>query len=214
MAGDSGLAGWGTFLVYVVAAWLCFRNARVSTAPATTGVRRIAQAQSRRRFWGVLAVLMLLLGCTRQFNLQALVAMGMRNFLLVDDLYAERSGLQVGLIIAIGGFGTIGLLIALFTLRRAEASVLTALIAAAALLVFTVIRIISLHAIDQFLALAPLPYIRVGDLIELVLLTIVAVASFAFVRGLRSENESARLRALSIQERRRLMGEKRRSTRS
>ena len=214
MAGDSGLDGWGIFFVYLVAAWLCLRNARGSVALATAGVRRVAQAQSRRRFWGALATLILLLGISRQFDLQALAASAMRGLLLVDDVYGERSGLQIGLIVAIGSFGMIGLLIALITFRRAEASVLAALVAAAFLIAFTILRTVSLHDIDHFLAIAPIPFVRVDDLIELGLLAVVALACFAFWRGLKGENESARLRALSINERRRIMGEKRRSARS
>lgn len=214
MAGNSGLNGWGVFFVYLVAAWLCFRNARLSVALATAGVRRVAQGRSRRRFWSALAALLLLLGISRQFDLQALAASAVRGLLLVDDVYGERSGLQIGLIVAIGSFGMIGLLIALVTFRRAEASVLAALVAAAILIVYAITRTISLHAIDQFLAAAPVPYVRVDDLIELVLLSVVTLACFAFRRGLQIENEGARLRALSIRERRRMMGEKRRVGRS
>lgn len=214
MAGDSGLDGWGIFLVYLVAAWLCLRNARGSVALATAGVRRVAQAQSRRRFWAVQAALILFLGITRQFDLQALAASVMRGLLLVDEIYGERSGLQIGLIVAIGSFGTLGLLIALVTFRRAEGSVLAALAVAAVLIAYTVIRTISLHEIDQFLSIAPMPHVHVADLIELGLLSLLALACFAFARGLKSENESARLRALSISERRRMLGEKRRAARS
>jgi hypothetical protein len=214
VAGDSGLDGWGLFFVYLVAAWLCLRNARGSVALTAAGMRRVAQAQSRRRFWGALAALILLLGISRQFDLQALAASAMRGLLLVDDVYGRRSGLQSGLIVAIGSFGMIGLLIALITFRRAEASVLAALVAAAFLIAFTIIRTVSLHDIDHVLAIAPIPFVRVDDLIELGLLAVVALACLAFWRALKSENESARLRALSINERRRMMGEKRRSVRS
>lgn len=211
---DFGPSGWLMFLVYLMAAWLCFRNARGSVALAAAGVRRLAQARSRRRFWMVLAVLLLLLGISRQFDLQALAANAVRTLLRADDVYGERSGLQIGLIATIGGFGTTGLLIALFSLRRAEISVLLALVGAALLVVFTIVRAVSLHDIDHFLARAVVPHVRFDALIELVPLTLIALASFAFSRGLRSENEVARLRALSIQERRRILGEKRRSARS
>lgn len=214
MAGDSGLNGWGIFFVYLVAAWLCLRNARGSAALAAAGVRRVAQARSRRRFWGALAALVMLLGIMRQFDLFALAAAAMRGIVVVDDAYGERSGLQIGLIVAIGTFGTIGLLIALVTFRRAEGSVLAALAVAALLIAYMLIRTVSLHAVDHVLSVAPLPYVRVDDLIELTLLGLLALACFAFSRGLRSENESARLRALSINERRRIMREKRRAGRS
>lgn len=210
IVGDPSLKGWTTFFVYLLAAWLALRNARGSTALAETGGRRIALARSRRRFWTVLAALLFLLGLTRQLDLQALSAEAMRSLLHLDGVYNERSGLQLALVVAIGTFGTIGLLIALFTFRKATAPLLVALIAAAALVIFTVIRTVSLHDVDALLAREALPYTQVNNLIELGLLALIAIASFAFSRGLRQENESARIRALSIQERRRLMGEKRR----
>ena len=212
--GDTSLGSWATFLVYLVAAWLCARNARSAAALAEAGGRRIAQARSRRRFWLVLAALLLLLGVTRQFDLQALAANLMREWLWTDGVYGERSGLQIGLIVAIGVFGTIGLLIALVSLRRAEPLVLVALLGAAALTLHTVIRAISLHDIDQFLGRHVVPYVRVNALIELSLLSVIAIASFVFDRNLKRESRTARLRAASIKERRRILGEKRRAGRS
>ena len=215
IVGDSSLNGWATFLVYCVAVWLCAANARRSFALADTGVRRIALARSRRRFWIVLASLLLLLGLTRQLDLQALAAQITRGVLHQDGVYEERSGLQIGLIAAIGIFGTIGLLVALFSFRRAEASVLVALMGTALLLIFTVIRTISLHDVDRLLRQdVVVPYVRVNNLIELGALAIIAGASTAFSRRLRDETRTARLRALAIQERRRLLGEKRRGKQS
>jgi len=212
---DPGLDGWATFLVYLVAAWLCLRNARSSAALAEAGGRRIAEARSRRRFWLVLGTLLLLLGVTRQLDLQQLAANLMRTLLRTDGVYGERNGLQLGLILAIGLFGVAGLLIALVSFRRAEPSVLVALLGAAFLFLFTAIRTISLHDIDQFLGRSVgLPHVRVNTLIELGLLALIAFASFVFDRGLQRESRSARLRALAIQERRRILGEKRRAARS
>jgi hypothetical protein len=54
----------------------------------------------------------------------------------------------------------------------------------------------------------PITYVRIDDLIELGLFSAIALAGFAFARGLRSEIESARFRAVPIRERRRLIGEK------
>jgi len=185
---DPSLNGWATFLVYLAAAW---------------------------RFWLVLAALLLLLGLTRQLDLQQLAANMMRALLRSDGVYGERSGLQLGLIVAIGIFGTMGLLIALMSLRRAEPSVLVALLGAAFLIIFTVIRTISLHDIDRILNHGVgLPRLRVNTLIEIGLLALIVIAGFAFGRGLKREGESARLRALSIQERQRILAEKRRSARS
>jgi len=214
IVGDPSLKGWATFLVYLAVAWLALHNALGSTALAEAGGRHIARARSRRRFWLVLAMLLLLLGLTRQLDLQVLAAGAVRGLLRVDEVYGERNGLQLGLVVAIGAFGTVGLLIALVTFRRASASLLAALLTAATLVIFTVIRTLSVHDIDRLLMREALPYTQVNNLIELGLLGLIGLSSFAFARGLRQEHESARLRALSIQERRRIMGEKRRAGRS
>ena len=84
--GDASLNGWGTFFVYLATAWLCAANAQRSFALIDTGVRRVATAQARRRFWTSLAVLLLLLGLTRLLDLQALVANMMRTLLRRDDV--------------------------------------------------------------------------------------------------------------------------------
>lgn len=215
LIGDRSFDGWAIFLVYLVAAWLTGRNARSSADLAEAGGRKIAQASARRRFWLVLAALLLLLGITRQFDLQTLAANLMRGLLDADGVYDERRGLQIGLIVAIGLFGTIGLLIALFGLRRAELPALVALLGAALLVLFTVIRAVSLHAIDQALGHGVgIPFLKLNSLVELGLLSLIAVASFLFDCNLKRESRAARLRALKIGERRRILGEKRRSGRS
>ena len=215
LVGDHSLGGWAIFFVYLVAAWLSGRNARDSADLAEAGGRRVAQARSRRRFWFVLALLLLLLGVTRQFDLQTLAANLMRGLLDADGVYDERSGLQIGLIVAIGAFGTAGLLIALVSLRKAEPSVLVALLGAGLLVLFTVIRAVSLHAIDQALGHGVgLPFLKVNSLVELGLLSLIAVAGFLFDRNLRRESRAAHLRSLKLRERRRILGEKRRSGRS
>lgn len=211
--GDGSLNGWATFLVYLVIAWLCFRNARGSVAQLGAGGRRVALARSRRRFWAVMAGFVMLLGLTRQLDLQALVANLARNILSADGMYDDRSQLQIALVIAVGAFGILGLVAALMTFRRADGPILTAMAGAVLLLVFTLIRTISLHDVDRFLRRGA-PHFQVNNLIEIGALLIIAAASLAFFRRLRGEAESARLRALSIQERRRRIGDKRSRGRS
>jgi len=210
---DASVNGWATFCVYLATATLCFYNSQRSAALA--GTKRVALAQSRRRFWLVLAALLLLLGLSRQLDLQALVASAARTVMREDDIYGERSGLQVGLVAAIGIFGTIGLLTALVSFRRIEASVLAAMAGAALLTIFTLIRAISLHDIDRLLMQGVgVSHAQVNNVIEIGVLALIAAAAFGFARQLRDEGEAARLRDLKIQERRRQLGEKRRAIRS
>ena len=163
----------------------------------------------------VLAALLLVLGLSRQLDLQALAAQAMRTLLRDDGDYGERSGLQIGLIAAIGAFGMIGLLIALVSFRRVEASVLAAMAGAALLMIFTLIRTISLHDVDRLLMQGVgVPHAQVNNVIEIGALSLIAAAAYGFTRQLRDEGEAARLRDLKIRERRRQLGEKRRASRS
>jgi hypothetical protein len=211
--GDASFNGWATFCVYLATAALCFFNARRSVALA--GGRQVALARSRQRFWLVLAGLLLLLGLSRQLDLQALAASAARAFLRDDGLYGERSDLQIGLVTAIGVFGAIGLLAALISFRRLEASVLAAMAGAALLMIFTLIRTISLHDIDRVLMQGVgVPHAQINNVIEIGMLLLIAGAAYGFTRQLRDEGEAARLRDLKIRERRRQLGEKRRASRS
>ena len=213
--GDPSLNGWATFCVYLVTAGLCAHDGWKSAAQVDAGGRQVAQSQSRRRFWILLAVLLVLLGLTRQLDLQALAAEGARDLLHADGVYCERTELQVALVAAIGGFGTIGLVIALVRFRRAEGSVLAAMAGAVLLVLLTLIRTISLHDVDRLLRQGlGVPHAHVNNLFEIGALVIIAAAAFAFSRALREESEVARLRRLGIQERRRQLAEKRRASRS
>ena len=215
IVGDSGLNGWATFLVYLVTAALCLLDARRSAALAEIGRRRVAIARSRRGFWLVLATLLVLLGLLRQLDLQALAANMGWTELVGEASYSQRSGLQQGLVAAIGAFGTIGLLIALFGIRRAEARLLAAMAGAASLVIFTLVRANSLDTVDRPLQQdAFIPHAQISNLIEIGALVLIAAAAFGFARQLHDESEVARLRGVKIQERRRQLGEKRRAARS
>ncbi len=172
--------------------------------------RRVSLTRSRRRFWLVMTVLLVLLGLTRQLDLQALVAQLARGVAHGEGLYDERSGFQLGCVIAIGVLGTIGLGIALVTFRRAEGSVLLAMAGAVLLVTFTVIRTVSFHDIDRFLRRG-VPHAQLDNLIEIGTLALIACGSLLFGRLLREEREGDRIRALSIKERRRQLGERRRA---
>ena len=209
MIDDFSFNGWSTFLVYLVTAGLCFRNAGASLAALEVGRRKVALAHARRRFWIVLAALLLLLGLSRQLNLQALVAELARHLFAGDDAYGERDGLQLAIVIAIGVFGTLGLVVALVTFRRVERSILVAMAGAVAVVLLTTIRAISLRDIDRLLQQGQ-PHLRINNLIEIGALALICGACLLFDRRLHDEGESARLREVSMRERRRLLGEKRR----
>jgi len=59
-----------------------------------------------------------------------------------------------------------------------------------------------------------MPYVQVNNFAELCLLALIGIVGVKLARRIRSENEAARWRDLSIREPRGIMGEKRRSSRS
>jgi hypothetical protein len=210
MIGHPSLNGLATFLVYLITAGFCAINGRRSFPRKDGVVRHVARRQGRQRFWRTVSGVLLVLGLTRILDLQALAADLMRGFLQGEDLYEVRESLQLALVITISCFGALGLLVALTTLRRAEGAVISALTGAAALILFTMIRTVSLHDVDQMLGLGlGLPHFQLNNLIELSLLCWVGGAAFAFSRKLAGEEELARLRTLKLQERRRKLGERR-----
>jgi len=208
---EASLDGLATFLVYLIAACLCMLNGRRSFVRQTGVVRHVARRQGRQRFWLTMTGVLLTLGLTRILDLQALAADLMRGLQRGEDVYEERESLQLALVIALASFGGLGLLIALTTLRRAEGAVIAALIGAAALILFTTIRTLSLPEVNRVLGFGlGLPHFQVNNLIELSLLCWVGTAAVLFSRKLTDEQERSRLRALKLQERRRRLGEKRR----
>jgi hypothetical protein len=210
--GDPSFHGWATFIVYLAVAALCFVNGRRSGG-TVSGRRGISVAHARRRFWFVMTAVLLILGLTRQLDLQALLTDAVRTLFRQDGWYDDRAGLQRGLVIAAAAIGGLGLLAALVTFRRAEGSVMVALGGAVALLTFVVIRTISLHDIDHLLNRG-IPGAHVNNLFEIGAIAIIGAGALAFAARLRDERRVARVRALSIQERRRKLGEARRGRRT
>jgi len=212
---DPSMKGWATFLVYCLITAICAANAHISRVQVETVARKAARGRTRARFWLILALFLLMLGLTRLLNLQLLIADMARAILRSDGVYDDRGGLQIALTVTIGLFGAVGLLTALITFRRLDGAVLGATVAATALALFTTIRAISLHSIDRFLIRnVGLPHLQINNIIELGLLAFVGLAAFAFARLLREEGQSARLRSLQFEERRRILSEKRRASQS
>jgi hypothetical protein len=138
--GDPTLVGWLTVIAYVVAAMLCIRQ-----------TLREESGSSRRLFWGILAVMMVLLGINKQLDLQTWFTITGRNLALSEGWYERRRTFLFWFILAVacGGF------LAFATLRRLVqehgSDLRLPLLGVFLVTSFVVIRAASFHHIDEFL---------------------------------------------------------------
>jgi hypothetical protein len=126
--------------------------------------------------WRGIAVLFLLFGLARQFDLQSLFTQTGRMLSLHLAVYRERRLLQM-MLVAGGGFSAViaGLVI-LYLIRDAAAATRIATMAAALLAGFAFVLAVSLHAIDQLLG-ETIFGIRTIRLPEIAAIAAVAAAS-------------------------------------
>jgi hypothetical protein len=136
--GDPDVVGWATVILYLIAAAAC---ASVATRPGEGG----------RRFWVVVALLMLALGINKQLDLQSLFTQVLRENALRHGWFAERRVLQLAFIIAVAASGLM-----LATALACRAWVLQRsmrLVAIGVCLIYTyvTIRAASFHHVDRFI---------------------------------------------------------------
>ena len=101
LVGDPTALGWTTFVLYLLAAGLCFRSARVGHAKD--------QESKFARIRRVLAVLLFLLGLNKQLDLQTILIEWGRRLAMATGTYQHHrdiqlvffTGLAVGLIVTV-----------------------------------------------------------------------------------------------------------------
>jgi hypothetical protein len=195
---------WVAVLAYLAVALLCAGNVRRSITRSAAAERR-SGAKARRRFWRVLAILLLLLGAFHLVDLPWLAAEGVRALTGREVGSDQLGGFATGLIGVTGGFASVGLITAFAGLRRAEGTILAAMAGSFALVIVTLARTMSVHHVEDLadgglnLGWAP-----VGLFAELGVLGWIGIAGHAFLSTCRNEGRTAHLRAVSRRERRRL----------
>lgn len=127
-------AYWGTAVLCILCAWR-FRRSDVH----------------QRTVYGFLAVAMGVLAVNKQFNLIGRLTTQGRFLAWGGDWYAARGGLQWALIGGVLLLMGLGLLLLVRFLRPLSRSQVTAVVGVAFLTGFSLLRAISLHAIDAFL---------------------------------------------------------------
>src|SRR5262249_10354422 len=95
--GDPTFVGWLTVIAYFVAAVLCvWRTLREKFS------------SSRQIFWGILSVMMVLLGINKQLDLQTWLTITGRNLAQTEGWYERRRAFQFWFILAVGTSGLLG----------------------------------------------------------------------------------------------------------
>jgi hypothetical protein len=171
--GDPTPIGWITVAAYFLAAFFSFQACRSSNLP---GERK------QRFFWGVLTVLLVLLGINKQLDLQTWLTLTMRNFAIHEGIYEERRLLQGFFIIlvALSGLAALALMGRLVQAERLETKL--GLAGLCFVVVFVIIRAASFHHIDTFLKY-DIGGFRMNWVLELGGIIVIGIAAFRAWRG-------------------------------
>ncbi|WP_371170552.1 hypothetical protein [Aliiroseovarius sp. 2305UL8-7] len=94
--GDPDLLGWATTLLYLAAAFLAFRTARLPALEST-------QHRFVRYFWLTTAVLLTALAANKQLDLQTFIVAAGRCVSQVQGWYGMRRGVQMAFALGVAG---------------------------------------------------------------------------------------------------------------
>ena len=140
--GDPSLVGWLTVFLYYYAAGVCFLN---------LFTQRVQQHRQDWFFWGIICLSMVVLGLIKQFNLLSAVDEILRMISRSGGWYEQRRIVQAWAMI----IAAIGMFALLFAVVRGlkiqfKAYHIVSLFGFAYLLLFVILRGISLHQFDTF----------------------------------------------------------------
>jgi hypothetical protein len=157
--GDNTPMGWVTVLVYGLAA-LGSARAALSRTGAEDAVRR------ERLFWGLLALLLTALAINKQLDLQSLMTEIGRCHAHLNGWYEGRARVQYWFVICGGLAGLVGLAFLAWLLRGLWQKLWPALLGAAFVSFFVLVRAASFHHVDILIG-AQILGVRVNWLLEL-----------------------------------------------
>lgn len=134
--GDPTLLGWATVICYFVASLTCFLAGWIGKRDT--------------RLWIMLAMFLLLLGGNKQLDLQSALTATGRCLAQMQGWYGQRRAVQFVFTLALLCTSGMGIIIALYLLRRSLHRVGLALLGFAILVTFVAIRALGFHHFDQF----------------------------------------------------------------
>ena len=151
--GDPTFMGWFTVVCYFATAYLCGRAAGSVQSGEVPGSRR-----GSRAFWVILTGMFLVLGVNKQLDLQTLLTQVARELAIVQGWYGERQHFQRQFVMCTAIVGAAALVFFGVLIRRTIVRQGLALIGAAFVVCFVVIRASSLHYVDHALG------VRIGHM--------------------------------------------------
>lgn len=168
--GDPGVLGWVTVLAYFGSAFVCYRL-RSRFSPNADLVRR-----SERRFWTVLAAVLLFLCINKQLDLQTAMTESFRIVFRQGGWYENRRVFQLGFIVAMAVALPVAAHAVFRATRRLPRSSRLAGLGLVLIAVFVLIRAASFHHLDRLLA-GRLLHFKLNWLLELGGIAVVLVGA-------------------------------------
>ncbi|HWL42365.1 MAG TPA: hypothetical protein VNQ73_05430 [Ilumatobacter sp.] len=166
---------WIRALAYLIGVGVCLVAARVDR-PGLPGHWRM--------FWPLTAVLLAAMAIGRAGDVAGRLRDVVRDGALSDGWYEQRRHWQVAVVAAVGVIWLVGgLAVCLRTLER-RPRYLPVVITTAALCGFMAVRMVSLHQVDSILHHRHLAGMRVGTVLEFVLLAMFGGATLVALRPL------------------------------
>ncbi len=144
--GDPTAIAWLTMMVYVAAAYLCFRAAKMPRCSDLESEKRQSSA-----FWYILSVALIALGVNKQLDLQTFFTEVGRGIAKVQGWYHSRTGVQASVIGWIVCAGVAVLVFMMLLIRRALLRQGLALAGIMLLMCFIALKASSFHQVDLIL---------------------------------------------------------------
>lgn len=174
--GDNNIMGWVTVAVYLLAAVVTVRLARLMGGPDP--------AQGRERsFWAISAAIMLFLAVNKQLDLQSLFTMIGRCHAQLSGWYGMRRSVQQVFILSVAGLGAVAMILLGLLLRGVLHRVWPAMLGMGFVCGFVLIRAASFHHMDGLIGSWTLG-VKVNWLLELPGPSLVALVAWTRRRRL------------------------------
>lgn len=132
-------------------------------------------------FWLFIAIVLFCLGIDKQLDFQARLAAMVRFYINEIGQYEDRRKIQTAVIIGIFVSGIFTLVMLAWCLRDGLKENALAILGIIFLIAFTIIRTVSLHAVDAFL-MTYIMGLRINSILELLGLFLIAGTAFSIIK--------------------------------
>ena len=142
---EPATSGWLLEIIYVVVSVSCWKTARKLALNQ-------ACAFHEYRVWQTIAILFVALCISKQLDLETALTEAGRAIAFSEGWYKQRQVVQLAFVMLVTLSSIIAGIIFLMWARNAPLSMLLALIGAAFVMTYLMLRAVSFHPVDQFIA--------------------------------------------------------------